>query len=79
MYNELNSERYKMTKDEEIKKLKEALKIAAAALEIASDWNVNAVQVNPPKEWELDDGGEDESQGWCSTSHLARKLKSLAQ
>ena len=31
--------------------LKEALKVAADALEIANDWNLPAVQVNPPKEW----------------------------
>lgn len=40
-----------MTSEQEIKKLKEALKVAADALSIAADWNVNQVQVNPPKEW----------------------------
>jgi hypothetical protein len=67
-----------MTKDEEIKKLKEALKVAADALSIASDWNVNAIQVNPPKEWNLDGGGEDAEDGWCSTHELAAKLRQLA-
>ena len=58
--------------------LKEALKVAALALEIASDWNVPTVQANPPKKWELPGGGEDKADGWCSTYSLAQKLKELA-
>lgn len=68
-----------MSQEQEIKKLKEALKVAADALSIAADWNVNQVQVNPPKEWDLDGGGEDPEDGWCSTSALARKLRQLSQ
>lgn len=68
-----------MTQTEEIKKLKEALKVAADALSIASDWNVNQVQVNPPKEWELDGGEEDPEDGWCSTYALAKKLEQLSK
>jgi hypothetical protein len=67
-----------MSEQEQIKKLKEALKVAADALSIASDWNVNQVQVNPPKEWDLDGGDEDPEDGWCSTSALARKLRQLS-
>ena len=58
--------------------LREALIIAAKALEIADDWNLPAVQVNPPKEWNLDGGGEDAEDGWCSTYDLAKKLRELA-
>lgn len=36
-----------MTTEDE---LKQALQIAADALEVASDWNLPAVQVDPPKE-----------------------------
>lgn len=67
-----------MTKDEEIVKLKQALKIAADALSIAADWNVNQVQVNPPKEWNLSGGNEDPEDGWCSTNALAQKLRYLS-
>ena len=60
------------------KELKAALVIAAKALEIAHDWNLPAVQVEPPKEWNLDGGGEDAEDGWCSTYSLAEKLRELA-
>lgn len=68
-----------MTDAEKIQQLKQALLVAAEALSIASDWNVNQVQVNPPKEWDLDGGEEDPEQGWCSTYALAIKLRQLAQ
>lgn len=68
-----------MTQEDQIKQLKAALMVAANALNIASNWNVNQVQVNPPKEWGLDGGDEDPEDGWCSTRDLARKLKQLAQ
>ena len=68
-----------MIESEKIKELKQALAIAAEALSIAADWNVNQVQVNPPKEWGLDGGDEDPEEGWCSTSDLARKLKQLSK
>lgn len=67
-----------MSEQETIKKLKEALKVAADALDIASDWNVGQVQVNPPKEWDLDGGDEDAEDGWCSTRALATKLRQLS-
>lgn len=68
-----------MTDSEKIVQLKQALLLAAEALFIASDWNVNQVQINPPKEWDLDGGEEDPEDGWCSTDSLARKLRQLAQ
>ncbi len=60
------------------KELKDALLIASYALEIANDWNLPAVQVYPPKEWNLDGGGEDASDGWCCTYSLSKKLRELA-
>ena len=59
-------------------KYKVALRVAADALEIASDWNVNNVQCNPPKEWCLPAYGEDPSEGWCSTTSLAEFLRNLS-
>lgn len=58
--------------------MKKALEIAADALSIADDWNLPAVQVNPPAEWGLDGGGEDPTDGWCSTMALSDKLRELA-
>ena len=58
--------------------MKQGLLLAAKALEIASDWNLPAVQVEPPKEWALDGGGEDPADGWCGTYDLAKKLRELA-
>ena len=66
------------TYDTHIEEMKVALEIAAAALSIADDWNLPSVQVNPPKEWGLDGGGEDPADGWCSTIDLAEKLRELA-
>ena len=60
------------------KELKEALIIAANALEIANDWNLPAVQVHPPKEWNLEGGGESTEDGWCGTYDLAKKLREFA-
>ena len=62
----------------ENKRLREALEIAALAIEIASDWGVPEVQVDPPKEWELEACGEDPADGWCSTTQLSSKLKEIA-
>lgn len=62
----------------ENRRLKDALKIAANALEIASDWDLPAVQVSPPPEWNLEGGGEDPSDGWCGTYALAIKLREIA-
>lgn len=67
-----------MTPEDKIKELKAALKVAADALSIAADWNVGQVQVNPPKEWNLDGGDEDPADGWCSTRDLSRKLRQLS-
>lgn len=61
-----------------IEELKQALRIASDALSIADDWNLPAVQVNPPKEWNLPGGGEDPADGWCSTMALALKLRELS-
>lgn len=58
--------------------VKKALEIAASALDIAADWNLTDVQVNPPVEWGLNAYTEDEDEGWCSTRELAGKLKKLA-
>ena len=55
-----------MTEKEEIIQLKKALAVASAALNIAADWNVNEVQVHPPKEWDLDAYNENPEDGWCS-------------
>lgn len=68
-----------MNQSEEIKQLKAALKVAADALSIASDWNVSQVQVHPPKEWNLDGGDEDPEDGWGSTYALAKKLEQLSK
>ena len=56
---------------------KQALAIAADALDIAADWDVDNVQCNPPKEWRLPAYGEDPEDGWCSTSALAELLRNL--
>lgn len=58
--------------------VKRALLLAADALDIAADWHLPAMQVNPPPEWGLDGGGEDAADGWCSTSALAAKLREIA-
>lgn len=58
--------------------IKKALLVAADALDIASDWNVDNVQVSPPKEWNLSANGEDTADGWCSTRALAAKLREIA-
>jgi hypothetical protein len=58
--------------------MKQGLLLAAKALEIADDWNMPAVKVEPPKEWNLAAGGEDAEDGWCSTYALAQKLRELA-
>jgi len=55
-----------------------ALEVGAAALEIAHDWNLYDVQVDPPKDWALLSDQEDAEDGWCSTSELARKMKEIA-
>lgn len=67
-----------MTQDEKIAQLKEALMIASKALSIAADWNVSDVQVNPPKNWNLESYNEDPKNGWCSTRALSNKLRMLA-
>ena len=67
------------TDQEIITELKKALLIASEALSIAADWNVNELQVHPPKEWNLDSYEEDTEDGWCSTRELSRKLLALSQ
>ena len=58
--------------------LKQALNLAADALDIASDWNLDNVQITPPPKWNLPASGEDPADGWCSTRALAQKLRELA-
>ena len=65
-----------MSDQEKIAELKKALKVAAAALSIASDWNVDRMELEVPKEWDLDNEGEEE--GWYRTSTLTQKLKQLS-
>lgn len=57
--------------------LRKAFEIAADALDIAADWSVTNVQVNPPEHWQLPAFGEETSDGWCSTRMLAEKLREL--
>jgi hypothetical protein len=59
--------------------IRKALLVAADALEIASDWNVVDVQVNPPFQWGLIAYEESTADGWCSVMELARKLRELAK
>jgi hypothetical protein len=57
-----------------VDEIKKALEVAADALSIAADWNLPAVQVNPPPEWVLSGGGEDPDNGWCSTMALSETM-----
>ena len=59
--------------------IKRALKVAADALQIASDWGLPDVQAHPPGEWNLDTVEEKASEGWCSTAALSNKLRELAK
>lgn len=59
--------------------LKDALLIAAEALDIAGDWGVEDVQVNPPAKWDLDADNEDPLDGWCSVTELASKFRELVR
>jgi len=56
-----------------------ALRVAAEALSIAADHNVDNVQCEPPQEWGLDAFGEDTKDGWCGTRPLANKLRQLSE
>lgn len=58
--------------------VKKALEIATIALNICADWDVEDIQVDPPKEWDLGAYTEEVSEGWCSTRELASKFKELA-
>ena len=64
---------------DEVKRLREALGVAARGLEIASDWNCNEVQCDPPKGWGLEAIEEDPGTGWCSTSQLASYLLAMSR
>jgi hypothetical protein len=59
-------------------KVKQALMVAADALEIAEDY-LPEVQVNPPEEWNLEAVDEDHNEGWCSTYELAQFLRKLCR
>jgi hypothetical protein len=61
-----------------VTELARAIKVASLAVEIASAWGVPSVQVDPPAEWNLEGGGEDKTDGWCSTSQLSNKLLEIA-
>lgn len=58
---------------EPIDKRTQAMLIAADALDIASDWNLDTVEVDVPEDWY--DG---EEPGWISTRTIAKKLRALA-
>ena len=60
-----------------IEHFREAVGVAADALDIAADWNVEEVQCNPP--WELEALSENPEDGWCSTRALAKKLRNMSQ
>lgn len=64
---------------DKLTEVKGVLSVAAKALDIASGLGVDEVQVNPPTEWELEAYTEDPDDGWCSTSDLADKLRSLVE
>jgi len=60
-----------------INHLREAVGVAATALDIAADWNVQEVQCNPP--WDLEALSENPADGWCSTRALAEKLRNMSK
>lgn len=76
-YADLSMENAELKAERE--QLREALKLAAMALDIADDCGFHNVQANPPPEWGLEACGEDPADGWCSPSELARKLRELAR
>ena len=56
--------------------------IAAKALHIAADWNVDHVQVSPPSDWYgngLHAGGESKDEGCVYTRSLANFINNLAE
>lgn len=59
---------------------KEVLRVAADALDIAADWNLDDLQVSPPATWGLADPDEPEhaAEGWVSARALAQHFRSLA-
>lgn len=65
--------------NDSLTEMRKALLVAADALEIASDWNVTDVQVNPPEDWALDAYEESAADGWCSVMELVRKLREMAR
>jgi hypothetical protein len=71
---------------DKIEEMRTALRVAATALAIASDWHVEKVQCHPPERWRLSVSDNDSEacvaelkEGWCRTSDLARKLRELAE
>ena len=58
--------------------LKEALKIAADALEIASEWIVTDIEIDTPKEWNLNASCDPQNDGWVPAMALVEKLRSMA-
>jgi hypothetical protein len=51
----------------------QAMLVAADALDIAADWNLDTVEVDAPEDWY-----NGEEPGWISTRTIARKLRELA-
>jgi len=68
-----------MPKDERIAQLEEALGVAVCALRILADWHAGDIQLNPPKEWELEAYEESSTDGWCNVTSLAHKFKELLE
>jgi hypothetical protein len=56
---------------------KEALQVASQAIEIASDWHLEDVEVTVPARWGMDTEGLEP--GWCCTSLLAQKLREFSK
>lgn len=61
-----------------VQELRDALRVAARALEQVSDWDITDVRAHPPKEWGLKAYGDGASHGWCSITQLAKKLAGLS-
>lgn len=63
---------------EDTGRLREALLVAAEALEIVADWNVDDIQLDTPPEWELSSCYEEGEISWCDVGTLAKKLREIA-
>ena len=61
-----------------VQELRDALRVAARALEQVSNWDVTDVQAYPPKSWGLKAYSDGALHGWCSITQLAKKLVGLS-